>query len=180
MSHWNPFLVEQCEVSNTTLLTGSSVHASEIKANSNDAAGVAEPYSQLAFDRITGELCLDPTKAFIENSFVNLPTGEFPQGSTGLSSDLFLDGQSLQEIKLLEDEQIALRQIAEQFEAIFLQQMLKNMRAASTALADEDNPLTAQSDSMYQDMMDSQLALNMSQSNGIGIAEMLVQQLSKS
>ncbi len=103
-------------------------------------------------------------------------TNDAPRGS----QDLFLDGQSLQEIKLLDDQEFALQQVAEQFEAIFLQQMLKNMRAASSALADKDNPLTSQTDSMYQEMMDSQLALDMSKSNGIGIAEMLVKQLSTS
>ncbi len=95
------------------------------------------------------------------------------------STDLFLDASTLHEIKLIEDKQVALEQISQQFEAIFIQMMLKRMRAASSVMADENNPLTSQSDSIYQEMMDSQLALNMSQSNGLGIADMLVKQLSQ-
>ncbi len=95
------------------------------------------------------------------------------------TTDMMLDSQSLQEIKLIDDQDLALRQVAEQFEAIFVQQMLKQMRSASAVMADKDNPLTSQSDSVYQDMLDSQLALNMSQTSGMGIADMLVKQLSK-
>ncbi len=121
-----------------------------------------------------------PFNPMIDVSSVSASAQSEVSAEGQVNQDLFLDGQSLQQIKLMDDKNVALQQIAEQFEAIFLQQMLKTMRAASSALADEENPLTAQKDSMYQDMMDSQLALDMSKSNGIGIAEMLVKQLATS
>ena len=68
----------------------------------------------------------------------------------------------------------ALREVASQFEALFLQTMLKNMREASLG-----DPLFGNSDQqeMYQGMMDQQLSLEMASGKGIGLADMLVRQL---
>jgi len=68
----------------------------------------------------------------------------------------------------------ALREVASQFEALFLQTMLKSMRDASLA-----EPLFGDSDSleMYQDMMDKQLAVEMASGRGIGFADIIVRQL---
>ncbi len=68
----------------------------------------------------------------------------------------------------------ALREVASQFEALFLQTMLKSMREASLG-----DPIFGNSDQqeMYQGMMDQQLALEMASGKGIGLAEMLVRQL---
>ncbi len=68
----------------------------------------------------------------------------------------------------------ALREVASQFEALFLQTMLKNMREAS--LGDDIMGGSDQHD-MYQGMMDQQLALEMASGKGVGLAEMLVRQL---
>jgi flagellar protein FlgJ len=67
-----------------------------------------------------------------------------------------------------------LREVAGQFEALFLQTMLKTMRDASLA-----EPIFGNSDQseMYQDMMDQQLAVEMASGKGIGLADMLVRQL---
>ena len=67
-----------------------------------------------------------------------------------------------------------LRDVANQFEALFVQQMLKSMRDASLG-----DPLLGNSDQhdMYQEMMDQQLAVEMSSGKGIGLADMLVRQL---
>lgn len=68
----------------------------------------------------------------------------------------------------------ALREVASQFEALFLQTMLKNMREASlgdSLLGDSDQH------KMYQGMMDQQLALEMASGKGVGLADMLVRQL---
>ncbi len=67
----------------------------------------------------------------------------------------------------------ALEQVAQQFEALFLQMMLKSMREAQVAEGIMDN---AQSE-MYQGMFDGQLAQSLSHGRGIGIAETLVRQL---
>lgn len=68
----------------------------------------------------------------------------------------------------------ALREVASQFEALFLQTMLKNMREAS--LGDDIMGNSDQHD-MYQGMMDQQLALEMASGKGVGLADMLVRQL---
>ncbi len=69
----------------------------------------------------------------------------------------------------------ALEQTAQQFEAIFVQMMLKSMRDAGGGeggLFDNDHSR------LYQDMFDKELSLSMSQAdNGIGLAKVLVQQL---
>lgn len=68
----------------------------------------------------------------------------------------------------------ALREVASQFEALFVQSMLKNMREASLG-----DPIFGNSDQhdMYQEMMDQQLAVEMASGKGIGLADMLVRQL---
>lgn len=68
----------------------------------------------------------------------------------------------------------ALREVAGQFEALFLQTMLKSMRDASP-----EDPLFGDSDSldMYQGMLDQQLALEMAGGRGIGLADVLVRQM---
>ena len=68
----------------------------------------------------------------------------------------------------------ALREVASQFEALFLQTMLKNMREASLG-----DPIFGNSDQqeMYQGMLDQQFSLEMASGKGIGLAEMLVRQL---
>ena len=68
----------------------------------------------------------------------------------------------------------ALREVAGQFEALFLQTMLKSMRDASIG-----DPIFGESDQfeMYQGMLDQQIALEMSSGKGIGLADMLVRQL---
>lgn len=68
----------------------------------------------------------------------------------------------------------ALREVAGQFEALFLQSMLKSMREASLG-----DPIFGESDQMdmYQGMMDQQLSLEMASGKGVGLADMLVRQL---
>lgn len=68
----------------------------------------------------------------------------------------------------------ALREVAGQFEALFLQTMLKSMRDASLG-----DPLFGENDGheMYLEMLDQQLAVELSSGKGIGLADMLVQQL---
>lgn len=71
------------------------------------------------------------------------------------------------------DEQ-ALQQAAEQFETLFLQNMLKSMRDASMG-----DPIFGQSngDTVYRQMFDRQLASEVASGPGVGLAELLVRQL---
>ncbi|WJG10555.1 flagellar assembly peptidoglycan hydrolase FlgJ [Aliiglaciecola sp. LCG003] len=72
----------------------------------------------------------------------------------------------------------ALDEAAKQFEAIFVQMMLKSMRKAQDALADQDSPFNSQQVKFYRDMHDQQLAVDLSTRGNIGIADIIVQQLS--
>ena len=67
-----------------------------------------------------------------------------------------------------------LREVAGQFEALFVQTLFASMREASLG-----DPLFGTSDQheMYQEMLDQQLSLEMARGKGIGLAEMLVRQL---
>lgn len=67
-----------------------------------------------------------------------------------------------------------LREVAGQFEALFIQTMMKNMRDTSLA-----EPIFGQSDQhdMYQEMLDKQFALEMAGGRGIGLSDLLVRQL---
>ncbi|SDH13689.1 Rod binding protein [Vibrio xiamenensis] len=96
----------------------------------------------------------------------------------GSSQAFYLDTQSINAIKYQSDSDAALRQVAEQFEALFVQQMLKQMRTATEQLGSDDNPLSNNSNSMFQSMLDNQLASSVSQQSSFGLADMLYQQLS--
>lgn len=73
------------------------------------------------------------------------------------------------------DPQASLKQVAKQFEGIFIQMMLKSMRDASMG----DEIFDSDQSKLYRDMFDKQVALDMANSKGIGIADSLVRQLSK-
>ena len=73
------------------------------------------------------------------------------------------------------DDPTAIRAAAQQFESLFTNMMLKAMREAKLGQGLGDS----QESDLYQDMYDQQLALKMSQGKGIGLADMLVQQLTK-
>lgn len=68
----------------------------------------------------------------------------------------------------------ALKAAASQFEALFLQQLMKSMRAAMP----QDGPLDSDATRTYSEMLDAQLAQTLAK-RGTGIADMLVNQLSR-
>ncbi|SDU17245.1 flagellar assembly peptidoglycan hydrolase FlgJ [Halopseudomonas salegens] len=70
-----------------------------------------------------------------------------------------------------------LRKVAEQFESLFLNMMVKSMRDAN-AVFGEDNPLNSNATKMYQDMYDNQLTVHMAEKQGVGLADVLMRQLS--
>ncbi len=67
-----------------------------------------------------------------------------------------------------------LREVAGQFEALFLEILLKDMRSAS--LGDPIFGGSSQHD-LYREMLDKQFAVEMSRDRGIGLADMLTAQL---
>ena len=67
----------------------------------------------------------------------------------------------------------ALEDVAAQFESIFLQQMLKSMRDATV----KSGLFESSQMETYQSMADQQLALQLSEHGGIGLARMMVEQM---
>ncbi|MDO4235861.1 MULTISPECIES: flagellar assembly peptidoglycan hydrolase FlgJ [Pseudomonas] len=72
-----------------------------------------------------------------------------------------------------------MRKVAQEFESLFLNEMLKSMRSATDAVG-EDNPLNTSAAKQYQEMYDQQLAVSMSrEGGGIGLADVLMRQMQK-
>jgi peptidoglycan hydrolase FlgJ len=70
----------------------------------------------------------------------------------------------------------ALKAAARQFEALFLQQMLKSMRASSPG----DDLLGGEQSDFYRDLYDQQLALHLAGGKGLGVGDLLLRQLQQS
>lgn len=71
-----------------------------------------------------------------------------------------------------------LQQAAEQFEGVFLRAMLQQMRKASDALADGDNPFSSKQQQMLRDFYDDTLATSLASQQRGGIASLIIRQLS--
>jgi flagellar protein FlgJ len=84
---------------------------------------------------------------------------------------------SLRQAALSGDKE-ALQEAANQFEAIFVQMMLKSMRKAQDAMADKDSPFNSEQVKFYRGMHDQQLAVDLSSTGSIGLADIIVKQLS--
>lgn len=94
------------------------------------------------------------------------------------STDVYTDFSGLAELRgRARDDQSeeTLREVAGQFEALFIQMMLKSMRDASLG----EGLLDSQQSKTYQSMFDQQIAMDMSKHQGLGLAEVLVRQLHK-
>ncbi|MEW6164205.1 MAG: flagellar assembly peptidoglycan hydrolase FlgJ [Pseudomonadota bacterium] len=87
------------------------------------------------------------------------------------------DMQSLAGLKdgLRKDDPKALKAAAQQFEAIFLQMMLKSMRAATP----QDGMFESDQTRFYQEMLDAQLSQVMAAQGGTGLAAVIERQLSR-
>ena len=94
---------------------------------------------------------------------------------------VYTDLQELSKLKALasQDSEAALQEVAQQFEQVFMNMMLKSMREANEAFA-EDDPLYSSEVQFYQGMLDQQLSLDLSNAGGLGLADIIVKQLSRS
>ena len=73
------------------------------------------------------------------------------------------------------DDAASVREAARQFESVFARMLLSSMRSASPG-----DPLFDSNESgFYRDMFDDQLAMELSRGRGLGLADMLVQQLTR-
>ncbi len=94
--------------------------------------------------------------------------------TTDPSAAFALDTQALGQLKAKSREQPeeALKLAAQQFEAVFLNMMLKSMRDTTS----NDSLFDSEHSRMFVGMMDQQLAQKMA-TRGIGLADMMLQQL---
>lgn len=105
-------------------------------------------------------------------------------GSAGLKAQEARSALDFQGLKQLQasaqrNDPQALRKAAQQFEALFTQQMLKSMRQTTPG----DSLTGSEEGQLYRDMLDQQLAQNLAQNlaqgRGFGLADMLVRHLSR-
>lgn len=90
------------------------------------------------------------------------------------------DSRNLNDLKVSGDNEQALQGVAEQFESMFLQMVLKQMRQASEALqSDDENPLfSSREHKTYQEFFDGQISIEMAKGR-LGLAESIVAQLGR-
>lgn len=74
------------------------------------------------------------------------------------------------------DETSALKEVAQQFEGIFVQMLMQSMRDAN-AVFESDSPMNSQYTKFYEQMHDQQMSLNLSGEGMLGLADLMVQQL---
>ena len=93
-----------------------------------------------------------------------------------LSGKVAFDANGLNNLKLAakENSPEAIKGVAKQFEAIFMNMMLKSMRDASP----QDSPFDNEQSRTFTSMLDQQLSSNLA-SKGLGLADVLARQLSK-
>jgi len=100
-----------------------------------------------------------------------------PNTAVDLSQRFALDVQGFDALRAqaAASPQQSLKGVAKQFDAVFLQMMLKSMREATP----QDSPLDSRDGAQFTSMLDEQLAQQMS-SKGVGVADALIKQLSRS
>jgi flagellar protein FlgJ len=98
-------------------------------------------------------------------------------GLLNTTANLAIDAQSLGQLRAQakQSPDQALKAAAQQFEAVFMNMMLKSMREATP----QDGMMDSDQTRMFTGMLDQQLAQSMS-TRGIGLADMMVRQLGNS
>jgi flagellar protein FlgJ len=92
-------------------------------------------------------------------------------------TDVYTDLSGLQNLKNEENNEAALKKVAQQFESMFISMLMKNMRAANDVFS-EGNMFDTQEVKFYRDMHDNQLSLTLAHGQGFGIADAMYRQLS--
>jgi peptidoglycan hydrolase FlgJ len=97
--------------------------------------------------------------------------------ASDVSNQLALDTNSLSSLKksAVENSPEAIKGVAKQFEAIFINMMLKSMREASP----QDGAFNTEQNKLYTSMFDQQLSQKLASGKGVGLADVLVKQLTK-
>lgn len=95
---------------------------------------------------------------------------------TAQQTDVYTDFSSLAKLKneAKEKSPTAIKDVAKQFESVFVGMMLKSMRQVKLA----DGILDSDQSEFYRDMYDQQLSIHLSGEHGMGLAEVIERQLS--
>jgi len=99
--------------------------------------------------------------------------------SPAVPADVYTDFKGLAELRGRaqgKNDKETLREVAGKFESLFIQMMLKSMRDASLG----EGLLDSEQTKTYQSMFDQQMAIDLSKGRGLGLAEMMVRQLTQS
>lgn len=93
------------------------------------------------------------------------------------SASVYTDFSGLAELKAQarEDQSASIDKAAKQFESLFMNMMLKSMRDATP----KDSLFNSHRMEFAQEMYDKQLSIKLSESDGIGLADVIKRQLSK-
>lgn len=102
---------------------------------------------------------------------MQLPNNHIAQGT-------YTDLNRLHQLKVGEqrDSEENLRKVASEFESLFISEMMKAMRSANDVLADD--LFNSNESKTYRDMYDQQMSVTLAQGKGMGMADVLVRQLS--
>lgn len=98
-------------------------------------------------------------------------------GDSKLLTSAAQDAQSLNELKAKagQDPAANIRPVARRVEGMFVQMMLKSMREALP----KDGVFSSDSTRLYTSMYDQQIAQQMTAGKGLGLAEMMVKQMTQ-
>lgn len=96
-----------------------------------------------------------------------------------VNTSQFFDLNSLDKLRAnaQQDDKAALKEVAQQFEGIFVQMLMKSMRDAN-AVFESDSPMNTEYTKFYEQMHDQQMSLDLSSKGMLGLADLMVQQLS--
>lgn len=94
------------------------------------------------------------------------------------NTDVYTDFHSFTDMRREAREQSSdsVKQVAKQFESLFVQMMLKSMRDA----VPEGGLFNSNQEKLYRDMFDKQLSMNIASGQGVGLAAVIERQLSRS
>lgn len=97
---------------------------------------------------------------------------------SSVGQSTYTDLNRLHKLKVGEarDSEANVRQVAQEFESLFVSEMMKAMRSANDVLADD--LFNSNESKTYRDMYDQQMAVTLTQGKGIGMADVLVRQMS--
>lgn len=95
------------------------------------------------------------------------------------AGQVFTDLNGMQAIKQHagEDRDAAMRAAAKQFESLFVNMMMKQMRQAN-AVFGKDSYLSSNEIEFHQQMLDQQLSIKLAEGRGLGLADVIYRQMS--